>query len=377
MFKEFAYATIFLPIAGEIFCMPKVSVIMPTYNVEQYFEQCINSIVNQTLKDIEIIPVDDGSPDNCGKIMDEYAKNDSRIKPIHQKNGGYGRAVNAGLEAASGEYVAIVETDDWCEPDMFEKLYNQAVTFGADVCKCGFNFYLGDNKFKKCTSIKEVAKEGEVFTLKDNPKIMKPHVSIWAAIYRRDYLNENNIRVVESAGASYQDMPFAALVYAKGGKITVLHDCLINYRVEDGMSSSTMRNDGKLAQMPVMCMLAKKYFMENGCWDEVKEVAYRHFFNCSFAMWCRTSDEYKKAHFDELYKLFGNIPNENVKLSCFKSKHKKMLKLIIENQFDKLLEANKNYSLYAKLKKLRQNIISIRFNKNDRSIILFAKNLLG
>ena len=102
--------------------MSKVSIVMPAYNVEKYLRQCMDSIVNQTLKDIEIIPVDDGSPDKCGKIMDEYAAADSRIKPIHQSNGGYGKAVNAGINAATGEYIGIVETDDWAEPDMFEKL---------------------------------------------------------------------------------------------------------------------------------------------------------------------------------------------------------------------------------------------------------------
>lgn len=94
---------------------PKVSVIMPTYRVEPYFEQALLSVVDQTLRDIEIIPVDDGSPDNCGAIMDAYAAKDPRIKPIHQPNGGYGKAINAGLYAATGEYIAIVETDDWIE----------------------------------------------------------------------------------------------------------------------------------------------------------------------------------------------------------------------------------------------------------------------
>lgn len=356
--------------------MAKVSIVMPTYNVEKFFRQCLESVINQTLTDIEIIPVDDGSLDNCGKIMDEYALKDSRVKPIHQKNGGYGKAVNAGLDAATGEYVAILETDDWCEPDMYEKLYIQAKKLDVDVCKCGFNFYYGNNKFRKCTSIKDAAKEGVVFTLKENPNIMKPHVSIWSAVYRRSYLNDNHIRVVESSDASYQDMPFAALVYAKGAKITVIYDCLLNYRVEEGMGSSTMRNDGRLARMPIMCGFAKQYFIENNCWDEVKEVAYRHFFNCSFGMWLKTADEFKKAHFDEMRKLFGNIPNENVKLSRFKRKHKKFLKLIIENRYEDLLAANKHQSFWAKLKKFRQNLISIHFSKNDKSILIFGKNIL-
>ena len=149
---------------------PKVSIVMPTYNVEKYFRQCMESVINQTLTDIEIIPVDDGSPDNCGAIMDEYAAKDSRIKPIHQQNGGYGKAVNAGINAATGEYIGIVETDDWCDPKMFEKLYTQAKKLDADVCKCDFRYYYGNDKFRDCKAICTIAPEGEVFTIKENPE---------------------------------------------------------------------------------------------------------------------------------------------------------------------------------------------------------------
>ena len=88
---------------------------MPTYKVEEYLPQCLESVMNQDFQDIEIIPVDDGSPDSCGAIIDKYASQDKRIHPIHQKNGGYGKAVNAGMAKASGKYIAIVETDDYIE----------------------------------------------------------------------------------------------------------------------------------------------------------------------------------------------------------------------------------------------------------------------
>lgn len=353
--------------------MPKVSIVMPTYKVEKYFRQCLESVINQTLTDIEIIPVDDGSPDNCGRIMDEYAAKDSRIKPIHQENGGYGKAVNTGINAASGEYIGIVETDDWCEPEMFEKLYTRAKELDCDVCKCDYRYYFGNNKFKDCHSIESIAPEGEVFTLKENPNIMKHHVSIWSAIYRKSYLDKYNIRVEESKSASYQDMPFASLVYAKGAKITLVHEHLINYRAEEGMDSSTIRTDGRLKMMPVMCGIAKQYFKENDCWDEVKEVAYRHFFNCSFGMWVQTDDEFKKAHFDELHKLFKDIPDENVKLKYFKRNQKKIVKLIIANDFNKLMRKKHLYSC-TKLKSLRRKIIQIRWNKHEKLITLFGKH---
>ena len=352
--------------------MAKVSVIMPTYNVEKYFRQCLESVINQTLEDIEIIPVDDGSPDNCGKIMDEYAAKDCRIKPIHQQNGGYGKAVNAGINAATGEYIGIVETDDWIEPDMYEKLYTRAKELDADVCKCDFSYYLGKGKLNPCNAIKEIAPENVVFTIKDNPFIMKYHVSIWSAIYRKSYLDKFNIRVEESRSASYQDMPFAALVYAKGAKVTLIHDHLINYRAEEGMDSSTLRTDGRLKMMPVMCRIAKEIFKENNCWEEVKEIAYWHFYNCAVGMWFQTDEVNKPAHFDELHKLFGNIPNENIKFKYLNRQKRKVIKYIINNDYQGLLKYSKFKAFKANLRKFRQKIISIRLNKREQKITILG-----
>ena len=353
--------------------MPKVSIIMPTYNVEKYFRQCIESVINQTLTDIEIIPVDDGSPDNCGKIMDEYAAKDPRIKPIHQENGGYGKAVNAGIEAATGEYIGIVETDDYIEPDMYQKLYNQAKKFDADVCKCDFRYYYGKNKFFSCNNLKQIANEDTVFTLKENPLIMKYHVSIWSAIYKKNYLKENNIKVIESPNASYQDMPFASEVYAKGAKITILHEHLINYRAENGMDSSTIRRDGRLKLMPIMCQKAKFIFEENHCWQEVKEVAYWHFYNCSVGMFFQTEDKYKDEHYKELRKLFCDIPNENITFKYFSRQQKFVMGLILKDKKADLLIYAKYFYYANLLKRIRRRIISIRFNSKEKSILFFSK----
>ena len=101
--------------------MSLISVIVPIYNVEKYLDKCIESIVNQTYKNLEIILVDDESPDNCPEICDKWAERDSRIKVIHKENGGAGSARNAGIEASSGEWIGFVDGDDWIEPNMYEK----------------------------------------------------------------------------------------------------------------------------------------------------------------------------------------------------------------------------------------------------------------
>lgn len=118
--------------------MLKVSVTVPVYNTSKYLRKCLDSLASQTLKDIEIIIVDDGSTDNSGDICDEYASRYSNFKVIHQKNGGSAVARQTGLDAATGEYVIVCDSDDWTEPDMYEKLYKEAAKTCADIITCGY-----------------------------------------------------------------------------------------------------------------------------------------------------------------------------------------------------------------------------------------------
>lgn len=118
--------------------MDKISVIIPVYKVEKYLRKCVDSVLAQTYTNLEIILVDDGSPDRCGEICDEYARIDSRIKVIHKENGGLSDARNAGIEAATGEYIAFVDSDDYISPYMYEKLYNAIIKADADMSICNF-----------------------------------------------------------------------------------------------------------------------------------------------------------------------------------------------------------------------------------------------
>ena len=116
---------------------PLISVIVPVYNVEPYIRQCLDSIINQTYQNLEIILVDDGSPDNCGAICDEYARSDKRIMVLHKENGGVADARNAGLAASTGKYIGWVDPDDWIEADMFEYLLSNAERYSSDIAVCG------------------------------------------------------------------------------------------------------------------------------------------------------------------------------------------------------------------------------------------------
>ena len=117
--------------------MELISIVVPVYKVEPYLDKCVSSIVNQTYKNLEIILVDDGSPDNCPAMCDAWAEKDNRIRVIHKPNGGLSDARNAGMSVATGELMAFVDSDDWIAPDMYEKLYHHLTEDGSDIAACG------------------------------------------------------------------------------------------------------------------------------------------------------------------------------------------------------------------------------------------------
>lgn len=134
---------------------PQISVIVPVYNVEAYLPHCVDSILAQTHQDLEVLLVDDGSPDNCPAICDAYAEKDCRVKVVHKKNGGVSSARNAGLAAATGEWIGFVDGDDWIEPDMYERLLHNATAYKAQISVCGMvNEWQGE--------VRAVGREGEL-----------------------------------------------------------------------------------------------------------------------------------------------------------------------------------------------------------------------
>jgi len=226
--------------------MPKVSIIMPAYNVEQYIRECMDSVVSQTLTDIEIIAVDDGSTDSTGRILDEYAAADKRVRVIHKKNSGYGASMNVGLNEAEGDYIGIVETDDFAESRMFERLYDTAVKFDADTVKCNFYKYYTNKEPHDvfAENLKDVELYNEPFAPVDHPKIFRVSPSIWSCLYRRKMIEDNGIRFLETPGASYQDTSFSFKVWACSEKVVLIKDPLLHYR-QDNISSS-INSEGKL-----------------------------------------------------------------------------------------------------------------------------------
>ena len=168
----------------------KISVIVPIYKVEQYLNRCVDSIINQTYTNLEIILVDDGSPDNCPKICDEYAKIDDRIKVIHKENGGLSDARNAGLEIATGDYIAFVDSDDWVHKDMYRILYENIIKNKADIAECStkkVEEYEEDFNLKEEFEVNIYSKEKSMKALIHEDIVQQ---TVWNKLYKRELVDD-------------------------------------------------------------------------------------------------------------------------------------------------------------------------------------------
>ena len=184
--------------------MTKVSVIVPVYNVEKYLERCLDSLINQTLEDIEIICVNDGSKDNSPKILEEYKNKDNRIVIFNQENAGLSVARNSGMKIAKGEYIGFVDSDDWVDLDFFEKLYNSAISSGADIAVADFVREHPNKKPKRLNITEEKVYE----TPEDKLLICKTYREgcVWNKIYRTEFLKSIDLWFVP--GMYYEDRDF-------------------------------------------------------------------------------------------------------------------------------------------------------------------------
>lgn len=228
---------------------PKVTVIIPVYKVERYLAECLNSIVNQTMEELEIIIVDEGDMDRCREIIDSFAAKDPRIVAPHEKHGGYGASCNYGIRMARGEYLAIVESDDLIEPEMYEEMYEYAKRLDADVVKTPYCEYNERGERHDCyyrQLMRETTPQNQCFSVKEFGELLQVHASLWSGIYRTSYMRENNIFFVEAKGGAYVDVGFRIHTLIHTDKIAWLDKPYYNYRISNEESTT---NQFKLAPM--------------------------------------------------------------------------------------------------------------------------------
>ena len=224
--------------------MPRISIVVPVHNVEKYLCECLDSLVAQSLKDIEIICIDDGSTDSSFSILEEYAAQDGRIVLLRQPNRGYGAAVNVGLDRATGAWIGIVEPDDFVAPSMFEKLLEVALEHPeVDVVKGSYWELYDFQEVKLERPVKGLKLDsGTVFTASEKTEILGMHPSIWSCIYRRTFLSEYNCRMKEAPGAGWVDNPFMIETLCQARAIAWLNEPVYHYR-QYHIDSASRLND--------------------------------------------------------------------------------------------------------------------------------------
>ena len=188
----------------------KVSVILPSLNVKKYIRECIDSVIHQTLKEIEVIFIDAGSTDGTLEILEEYSSKDDRITLMKSDKKSYGYQVNLGIKQARGKYIGIVETDDFIDPKMYEELYDYACRLNADVVKSPYIDYYSKKRSMVCyyaESLNSILPD-HCFSCKEYGHLLGYHASVWAGLYKKEYLTENDIYFVEALGAGYVDVGF-------------------------------------------------------------------------------------------------------------------------------------------------------------------------
>ena len=236
-------------IFGEPYPRPKVSVIIPIYNQERYLNQALDTLGAQSLKQIEIIAVNDGSTDISGAILNEYAALDKRIRVIDKENTGYGHSVNVGMDAAKGEYIGILEPDDFVPTNMYEDLYIAATGYGAQIVRSDFYWYkeLSDGSHKK--RYKRLTGEENLYNRVLNPRkepgAFDVVMNTWTGIYQREFLNKYRLRHNESPGAAYQDNGFFFTAMCKTDSVLMLNRPYYFHRL-DVSSLSVATDDEKM-----------------------------------------------------------------------------------------------------------------------------------
>lgn len=353
--------------------MPKISVIVPVYNAKKTIKKCVDSIINQTLKDIEIILVDDGSNDGSEVLCDEYSKQDLRIKVIHQQNSGLGKAYNVGIKAATGDYIGFVESDDYAELNMFEDLYNVAQKDDSDLVKSNWFDW---KSLKNENQVHDSIKENCVTNVYQKPEILQIQPSIWSAIYRRNLIFDNDIWFLETPGASYQDTSFAFKITTISNKISLVKTPYIHYCVDNEFSSVKAKDKAFVIcceYEEIAHFLETKNIVDKNIWDKkytnqwfgylwnLERIDKKYQKDFVEKITDEFSQYYAQGHLTESFISMLNIFDLN-NFSCSKENFKKCLS---QKFAEKLKKDN------------RRKYISIHLNKKEIYLKIFGVEIVN
>ena len=276
----------------------KVSIIVPVYNVEKYLDRCLNSLVNQTLRDIEIFVVNDGSPDHSQEIIDKYANMDARVIPLKKKNGGLSDTRNFALPHVIGEYIAFVDSDDYVEKDMYEKMYQEAKKGKYDMVECDYIWEYPNRQVIDHSNV-----EDNYFT--------DIRVPAWNKLYKTELVKEKKIKF--PVGLHYEDIVFCYELLPWTENIGYVKEPLYHYIQRDDSIANTQ--DIKVRELYDILNIVWDYYQKNKILDkyhdEIEYMFIRYIFGRSFYRVSSLEDkkirqQYLKEGYDLLTKKFPN-----------------------------------------------------------------------
>lgn len=316
--------------------MPKVSVIVPTYNVEQYLEECMESLVNQTLRDMEFVCVNDGSTDYSLDILKKYAAKDARVRILDGPNGGYGKAMNRGLDACTGEYVGIVEPDDYVKTDMYEKLYQIARKKDLEIVKADFYRFVEGKDGKQVFTYNRLTPEDSMYDRVLDPKedvdVFKAVMNTWSGIYKRSFLIENHIRHNETPGASFQDNGFWFQTFCYTKRLWFVGRPYYRNRRDNPNSSVHSREK-------VFCMNDEyafiREFLDTHPVFKERYLAIYHFrrYHNYVASLYRVGEEYKDIYMERFQREFMEADeNGELEASVFTPKEWELVQILLKDR---------------------------------------------
>ena len=259
-------------------CNPLISIIIPVYNVEKYLKECVDSCINQTYKNLEIILVNDGSTDSSGVLCDDLEKKDNRIKVIHKQNGGLSSARNAGLDVATGNYICFLDSDDWMNVRAIEESLLLSIKYNADIVfwSCIKEFENRSEHYKVCPTTKpiEVFENHQLEMIKrravglinkelSNPTKTDSFISAWGKLYRASLIKENDIQFLPTQEVGSEDVPFNVATFHHANRIVFLNKHYNHYRMFNDNSLTKNHKNTLFPRFKNLYQVLYKFLDEN------------------------------------------------------------------------------------------------------------------
>jgi len=355
---------------------PVISVIVPVYNVQDYLAQCLDSILSQTFSDFELICVNDGSTDNSRAVLEEYRKRDARIKIVDKENGGLSSARNAGMEAAQGEFYSFIDSDDWADKTMLEKLYNKIQDTGSDIAICAVHQFdetnqkIDDSNPYYTLEFFDNTFDNRAFSYKETkPFLMDVCVMAWNKLYRRSHIEK--CRAVFPDGLIFEDGPFFFSIFFKTQRVCIVRDFLYYYRIN--RRNSIIQKAGKkfLNIIDVTeLMFSKIKDLED--FDDIRYIFFRKKAEDLIFRFEHLNPKYKKAFADKLKKESSLVNEEIFPPSMVHGKFKYNYFL-----FKTLKENSVSFYELIKLKlKIMYKTMEILYHENGVYLLKYKKYIM-